>query len=328
MKKMLCKVLSLVLTLCLMLSAMPVTASAASIRLNKTEATILVGKKVKLKVKGTKNKVTWESSKKDVATVNAKGKVKGINAGEATITARVDGETLTCAVIVKEKESTPVVEIERDFSVIEEITTASVGDFVTLGSYEQDNNTANGAEAIEWQILDKKDGKVLLLSKYGLEQKKFHDKYELVTWETCSLRSWMNDEFYKTAFTSEEQKFIANSYLLNNDNPKHRTDGGNPTYDKVFLLSLDEVKTYFNSAFEKEDPARGAQLTEHTKAQGAPFSKTDGYYGNGWWWLRSPGGVNGKSASAVCKYGDVDLCGFYIDDKETVVRPALWLEVE
>jgi len=317
MKRTLGKVFLLLLTLCLMWSGMAITASAANMKLNKTTATVPVGKKVKLKVKGTKKKVTWESSRKDVATVDAKGKVKAWKAGETMITAKVNGKTFRCAVTV----------IEKDYSIIEEIVEASVGDLVTFGSYEQDNDMTNGAEAIQWQVLNKKDGKVLLLSKYALTQQQFHNKEQQAVWESCFLRSWLNEEFYQIAFTGAEQKFIAESYLLNEDNPKHRTDGGDPTYDKVFLLSLDEIKTYFGEDLAAEDPARGAQLTEYAKAQGGLYSRADGYYGNGWWWLRTPGSTR-SAAMAVCKFGDVDLCGFYINDQDCVVRPALWLEVE
>ena len=89
-------------------------------------------------------------------------------------------------------------------SIAEELSSANIGDYVTFGTYEQDNNESNGAEEIEWQVLDKKDGKVLLLSKYALDCKQYNAEWEYVTWETCTLRSWLNEEFYKTAFTSKE----------------------------------------------------------------------------------------------------------------------------
>ena len=57
---------------------------------------------------------------------------------------------------------------KKDINIIRK---ASIGDYVTFGMYEQDNDKSNGAEAIEWQVLDKKDGKVLLLSKYALDAK-------------------------------------------------------------------------------------------------------------------------------------------------------------
>ena len=86
------KILAVVLALVLSISLLPATGvSAASkkVKLNKTKATIYVGKTVTLKVKNTKKKVKWSTSNKKVATVTKKGKVKGKKAGKATITAKV-----------------------------------------------------------------------------------------------------------------------------------------------------------------------------------------------------------------------------------------------
>ena len=53
----------------------------------------------------------------------------------------------------------------------------SVDDYVTFGHYEQDNNTVNDKEVIEWKEMDKNGGSILLLSKYGLDHKKYNETY-------------------------------------------------------------------------------------------------------------------------------------------------------
>lgn len=68
-------------------------------------------------------------------------------------------------------------------------TKAKVGDTVRFGSYEQDNDVSNGTEAIEWFVLDKQDGKFLLLSKKALGAKLYNEGMEDVIWETCTLRN-------------------------------------------------------------------------------------------------------------------------------------------
>ena len=83
--------------------AIPMDAQAASMKLNKTKATIKVGESVTLKVKNTKKKVKWSSSKRSVATVTVKGKVTGKKAGTAKITAKVGTKKLSCNVTVKKK---------------------------------------------------------------------------------------------------------------------------------------------------------------------------------------------------------------------------------
>ena len=212
---------------------------------------------------------------------------------------------------------------KKDINIIRK---ASIGDYVTFGTYEQDNDESNGAEEIEWKVLDKKDGKVLLLSKYALDCKLYNEEYVDVTWETCTLRSWLNEDFYKTAFTSAEQKYIAETYVINDDNPDCGTDGGNNTYDKMFLLSIEEVTTYFADP-DVEDPTRRVQVTEYAKAQGGWSSTSDEYYGNGYWWLRSPGD-DGNDAALVDSCGFVGRYGNHVDTIDNVVRPALWVDVE
>ena len=63
-----------------------------------------------------------------------------------------------------------------------------------------------------------------------------------VTWETCSLRKWLNDEFVNEAFSKKEQKYIPTVTVPAHKNPKYDTDPGKATKDKVFLLSAVEVK--------------------------------------------------------------------------------------
>lgn len=101
------KILAIMLTLVLSISMIPSTnvSAAAKVKLNKTKATIYVGKTVTLKLKNNKKKVKWSSSKKKVATVSSKGKVKGKKAGKATITAKVGSKNYKCKVTVKKKVS-------------------------------------------------------------------------------------------------------------------------------------------------------------------------------------------------------------------------------
>ena len=75
-----------------------------------------------------------------------------------------------------------------------------VGSIVQYGSYEQDNVLSNGAEPIEWIVLDKQGNKVLLLSRCGLDAIPFHKRLTSVTWAECSLRDWLNTTFFNTAF--------------------------------------------------------------------------------------------------------------------------------
>lgn len=204
---------------------------------------------------------------------------------------------------------------------------AEVGDTVLFGSYRQEYGEGSRKEAIEWLVLDKQGGKLLLLSRYALDAKPYHSESKAVTWETCTLRSWLNRRFYHTAFQQAEQECILTTRVRNEDNRKHGTEGGNDTEDKLFLLSTGEVRDYFGTEPETEDPARRVKVTAYARAQGG-YCQSDGEYaGNGWWWLRSPGS-DSYNATDVDYNGRVDRAGDLVNYYGLVVRPAFWLDPE
>lgn len=100
------KVLAIALVLMLSILMIPLSnvSAAKKVKLNKTKATIYVGKTVTLKLKNNKKKVKWSSSNKKVATVSSKGKVKGKEAGKVTITAKVGKKRWDCKITVKKKK--------------------------------------------------------------------------------------------------------------------------------------------------------------------------------------------------------------------------------
>ena len=205
------------------------------------------------------------------------------------------------------------------------IKNIKVGDTYTFGAYEQDNSTSNGKEAIEWTVLDKDGMSLLLISKQALDCQQYNTSYTDVTWESCSLRKWMNGTFLNKAFNAEEQAQIQNTTVSADKNPEYNTNPGNATTDKVFLLSINEVEKYFNS-----DEARKCAPTAYAKAQGAYTSdsyKTASGAATCRWWLRSPG--NYQYAAAYVAYDrSVSYYGAYVDLDYVAVRPALWINLD
>ena len=196
------------------------------------------------------------------------------------------------------------------------------GDIISFGHYEQDNNLNNGPEAIEWIVLDydAAERKALLLSQYGLDVKQYHESWDIITWEKCGLRSWLNGEFLGTAFTSEEQRDILLTNVDNSRNQGYRewnTDGGNDTEDKIFLLSYWET---FEEYFE-DNKSRICKPTAYAMAHGALVNRDSG---NCWWWLRSPGNYQ---YSAMCVLSIGSRLNFDAYDKSGCVRPTLWLNL-
>ncbi|MBQ8037054.1 MAG: hypothetical protein IJ268_08685 [Proteobacteria bacterium] len=111
------------------------------------------------------------------------------------------------------------------------------------------------------------------------------------SWEDCTIRSWLNgydatqnvlgkdyssDNFISTAFTSEEQARIATVQVINDTKNQYGSTGGANTMDKVFLLSVDEVKTYLGSP-------KGVCAKLNCTIE---------------WWLRTPGYDSARSLTS------------------------------
>ena len=213
-------------------------------------------------------------------------------------------------------------------------TTIDQMETVKFGSDYQ--NDAFTKEPIEWIVLDKQGGRTLLLSKYILDCKCYNNKYKDVTWETCDLRKWLNNDFYYQAFNSSEQEKIQTTNVINNNNIDCGTYGGNNTNDKVFCLSIEETRKYFGNG-TKED--FGYQLGKNVATKGTNYAKTvdnggnklwvsdssdKWYYGNSVFWLRSPGYGQDYAAFAYSD-GYLDTTGCYVYYPYYGVRPALWI---
>ena len=194
---------------------------------------------------------------------------------------------------------------------------AEIGSYVYFGAYEQDNNTSNGKETIEWLVLAREGDRILVISRYALDCQQYNTSNTNVTWETCSLRKWLNGTFLNAAFSESERAMIPSVSVSADKNPSYITSPGNNTTDQVFLLSITEVNKYFSS-----DSARQYQGTAYCYAQGAGKGGKD----NCSWWLRSPGGLN-VYAAFVDDVGSVNDIGDSIRNDNISVCPALWIDL-
>ena len=217
-----------------------------------------------------------------------------------------------------------------------------VGNIVSFGVYEQDNNLSNGPEGVEWVVLAVEDGRALLLSKYGLDAKPYHEKDEACTWETSTIREWLNGEFFNMAFRTEEQQFIQTVTVSTPDDEYSGTSGGNDTQDKIFLLSREEVERY--RPIGEKSPATMA--TAYARKNGVwkigSAEMDRDYYGNCAWWLRASTSeiidLDAVCAEFIVADGKADEGGILVggsggvwnevvtvSDSCVAVRPALWV---
>ena len=184
-------------------------------------------------------------------------------------------------------------------------------------------------EPIVWQVLDCEDDGVYVMSKALLDSQAYNNFYEGVTWETCSLRSWLNNDFYNSAFSTNEKKKILTRTIANEDNPYYGTEGGNDTTDKLWLLSYSDsiyAKYGFSSGSSTYDTSRRAQGTDYAKSQGLLVCLFSYYYGKSCWWLRTPG-YNSYDACSVDYDGAVYNYGYSDCDTCRGVRPAFKLNL-
>lgn len=193
----------------------------------------------------------------------------------------------------------------------------AIGDVVQFGSYEQDNVLSNGYEAIDWVVLDKQDGKALLLSRYCLCDA---NGWSFVTWESSEQRTWLNDDFYNMSFSPAQQQNICTTTIHTSDNSNTGTPGGNDTEDKIFILSVEEVEQYLLS------DTGSNSLSKYTSA-GYYKEESDAYLpydGSPCWILRTPGDRSGYPVT-------VDFYGFintYLIANVRTMRPAMWVALD
>lgn len=209
------------------------------------------------------------------------------------------------------------------------IENKKVGETFLFGKFEQDNNTGNGKEDIEWIILYKSNkNSMMLISKYILDCKPYNFENINITWEDSELRRYLNNDFYESAFDDFNKHFIMQNEMSNSKNINYKTDGGNNTFDRVFLLSESQAKKYFaKSNKNNQNESRSAIPTEYAKNKGIYVSldKNEWYGGNASYWLRTPG-IDTTRAMMVQETGELFNYGEVVSSIETGVRPCIWIK--
>ena len=190
----------------------------------------------------------------------------------------------------------------------------------------QDNNgyTTNNIywfkyEPISWTILNEDNGTALILCDMIIDCQQFNyengSRYE--DYERSTIRAWLNDNFYNTAFNDLQKKIILTTTVDNTSD----NYAGNNTEDKVFLLNINEVTTYLTT-----DASRTKQTTDYAQSQGAGASDS----GNGEWFVRSyngSGSVRYITSGGLVAYV-LGFPFFYVDFCETCgVVPTLQIQL-
>ena len=178
-----------------------------------------------------------------------------------------------------------------------------VGERFEFGRYPQGEN--GEIQPIVWRVLRRDPRSLLVISELSLDGKTYNDEFCEITWAECSLRRWLNGEFYNTAFNREERGAVVPGSVSNNAGPE--------TEDRVFLLSTAEAESLFvGDDDRRSEPSFFAAANAiHADASGCC-----------WWWLRSRGGP-ANLAAVVNAGGCVDSGGLLVCSVVCAVRPAV-----
>jgi len=175
-------------------------------------------------------------------------------------------------------------------------------------------------EPIRWRILTEENGEAFILCDSIIETVRYQVEYSYENsaggycttlngapngtyannYKYSNVRTWLNETFYKTAFTSLQQEIVLAAEVDNSvdstssyeDNWNNRSDRYvcENTTDKVSLLSVYEVTNveYGFAHYLTSDTARRMLTSDYSRAMGAYMSVFSEDYGSGWWWTRSP----------------------------------------
>ncbi|MFN2208278.1 MAG: DUF6273 domain-containing protein [Candidatus Promineifilaceae bacterium] len=215
---------------------------------------------------------------------------------------------------------------------------AKPGDTILFGVYPQ---TADGEDRtpIRWLVLQNLDGELFVLSEKIVDCRRYHGKHVDITWRECDLRRWLNETFYNAAFNTAEQELIRTTRCTDNG------EGSPDTEDRVFLLSVTEIKAFtdaqggsdtvvrrrtIGTEFARAPKPDGCRLYVYDKGVEKDYIIEDGEkFGCSWWWTRTQLQIqDGRSSRAafigarsnIKSYGRVDLAYYG-------VRPAAKLDL-
>jgi len=188
-----------------------------------------------------------------------------------------------------------------------------------------------------WRILDIQNNMALIITEYIIEQRAYHDAYKDITWADCSLRKYLNGEFYDK-FTATDKSRIIPVLNKNPGNQWYGSKGGADTQDSIFLLSIEEAVCHYFGDSSSKLYNRGKNqrywFERKDENNSKRVARLEGKEWPNWWWLRSPGRVNVK-AVYIHGNGDIGIQGNNILKGNIGegycaggVRPALWLKFE
>jgi DNA-directed RNA polymerase subunit M/transcription elongation factor TFIIS len=178
-----------------------------------------------------------------------------------------------------------------------------IGGKIIFGNYLSENITSD-KEPIVWRVLDIQGSKALIITEQCIDCQQYSASEKSATWQNSSLRDWLTNNFIEVAlYPSEQERIIS----VPSDNA-----------DKIFLLSINEVRQYF-----ADQNDRIALATKYAIIIGGASAEFNTYVCS--WWLRDQGS-DASRALVINKTGSVESC--MVDKNDIAIRPALWIQLD
>ena len=163
------------------------------------------------------------------------------------------------------------------------------------GDKVQFGHNAEG-RILTWIVLDKKDDALMLITADLVLSAPFRGT-KRATWDSSSLRTYLNGTFYDESFSEEEKAAIIESIAWNDKNNNSDVTPGTSTKDNIYILSRTEANNYI-------------EILSNNMVDGE-------------WWLRTPGTYNNH---LLCMVGDASGFKSVNSIEEKGVRPVLWVK--
>lgn len=150
-----------------------------------------------------------------------------------------------------------------------------------------------------WIILEKNDTEVFLgkSKPVQIEDVAYHTISKDITWEKCSLRKYLNEQFADEIFNDAMLEKIKTKEIIVPDNEEFNTKGST-TWDKLFLMNAEQAEKYSDL------------LNNYMRD----------------WWLINPG--SSQSTAQFVSYGQIMESGYDVSSTNIFIRPAMWISLE
>ena len=167
-----------------------------------------------------------------------------------------------------------------------DISSANIGDIIKFGKLNE--------EDMYWRILAIEGQELVLLSEFITEYAPYHNQKKVTTWEKCTLRDYLNNEFYEKCFNADEKNKICVAHNIDIINKKVQPEETSYTEDKVYILNYEECKLYISD----KNARRSLDFIN--------FERNGKFYIS-WWWLRTV--TDNKKCVDVVMNNSIGRCG-------------------